>query len=355
MLCVTSAMAADRYGCYNVNGEPLITIKVEVNNPVSKKAKVGDVLGTLTYVGGTYICKNTTSWAPEINLLFPSSGGVRCGFPDFPTLKFKIFSLDGRSPACNISTYLTRSSNPKNKEFVIPPVLLAQITVGPTGLKPPAPGESYHMDFSRVIADAGGGNRLTLTVEGDPTLYFSAPGPTPGPDPDPSYPMQIYFPASPLAPPAVDLGLVQGPDKTSSGTRQLDMCLYDGLNSTSKLISLTFQDEGAGAPGRRPGMFSVYRQGANKLKEADRLDYELSVINPGTGGAEAVTEGKEFFWAGMNNRRIQRQVVLPGIPGLSYCVPAPLTLRTPAFKLNGKNAGHYTGLLKVIYRIPTFG
>lgn len=165
----------------------------------------------------------------------------------------------------------------------------------------------------------------------------------------------IFFPEFPLASPNVDLGLKGGPSGSMSGIRQVDMCLYDGNDSTSKLISLTLRDEGVSAAGRLPGMFSVYRQGSDKSKVADRLDYELSVLNPTTGATEAVTEGKEFYWGGTNNRGIQRRVALPGVPGLTYCVPAPLTLKTPAFKANGKNAGHYMGVLKVIYRIPTIG
>ncbi|WP_314725829.1 CfaE/CblD family pilus tip adhesin [Serratia liquefaciens] len=54
-----------------------------------------------------------------------------------------------------------------------------------------------------------------------------------------------------------------------------------------------------------------------------------------------------------NARNIQRQVVLPGVPGISQCVPAPQTPTTPAFIIANKTAGHFTGRLRVIYTPTT--
>jgi hypothetical protein len=341
------ATEMDSSQCQNVsaNGGPTVRLRVNINNPVSRHLKVGEVLGTLTYEGGTFICTWPDSIAGWVLYFKPNMPYVKgtdtCSFGDFSTLTFSFISRYGRPVRCDRNVWLgsiTGTTAKGNVKFIFPERVVANITVGAPGLRPP--GESYQLDFSRFTTSD---TNYSIAIDGDTTIYFSEPQ------------MQIYFPQSPLAPPTVDLGLANGPGKTLSGVRQLDMCLYDGHDSTSKLISLTFRDEAASAAGRAPGMFSVYRQGSDKSKPTDRLDYALSIVNPVTGASETVTEGKEFFWAGMNNRSIQRQVNLPGTPGLTYCVPAPLTFTTPVFKADGKNAGHYTGLLKVIYRVPTFG
>jgi hypothetical protein len=168
---------------------------------------------------------------------------------------------------------------------------------------------------------------------------------------------QIYFPAFPYAAPRVDLNLSNRPgtqnNTMAGGSSSLDMCLYDGSNSSSNRISLIFSDESSSAPGRNPGSFSVYREGADKTKAANRIDYALSVIDPTTGGSVLVKNGAEFVWSDTNQRQIQRQVVLPGVSGVSLCVPAPLRFNTAAFKLADKAAGHYTGKLTIIYTPST--
>jgi hypothetical protein len=166
----------------------------------------------------------------------------------------------------------------------------------------------------------------------------------------------IYFPAFPNATPQVNLNLNNRPgaqNTTASGTTSLDMCLYDGSNSSSNRISLLFQDEGASASGRPAGQFSVYRQGADKNQASNRLDYQVSVINPTTGAVQNVSNGSEIIWTNTNRRNIQRQVVLPGVQGVALCVPAPITLTTPTFRLADKTAGRYTGRLRIIYTPTT--
>lgn len=168
---------------------------------------------------------------------------------------------------------------------------------------------------------------------------------------------QVYFPAFPYSTPRVDLNLNNRPgtskNTAASGSASLDMCLYDGSNSSSNRVNMLFSDEGAGATGRTAGLFSVYRSGADKTQAANRIDYQVSVINPTTGAAQAISNGTEISWTGTNRRNIQRQVVLPGVPGASLCVPAPIRLVTPAFNLADKTAGHYTGKLTIIYTPST--
>ncbi|MEB7886709.1 CfaE/CblD family pilus tip adhesin [Serratia fonticola] len=46
-------------------------------------------------------------------------------------------------------------------------------------------------------------------------------------------------------------------------------------------------------------------------------------------------------------------VILRGIGKSAFCVPALLTLQTPAFSLPDKTAGDYTGKLYIIYTPTT--
>lgn len=168
---------------------------------------------------------------------------------------------------------------------------------------------------------------------------------------------RIYFPAFPGTAPQVDLNLTNRPgtrdNASASGSTSLDMCLYDGSNSASRRISLLFQDEGASASSRPTGQFSVYREGADKSHPANRLDYQVHVMNPTTGALQNVSNGSEIIWADTNRRSIQRQVVLPSVPGVVLCVPAPITLTTPDFRLADKTAGRYSGMLRIIYTPTT--
>lgn len=168
---------------------------------------------------------------------------------------------------------------------------------------------------------------------------------------------QIYLPAFPTSNPVINLNLNTRPGASHgnsvSGRTSLDMCLYDGNDSASNRISLLLQDEGATAAGRPAGQFSIYRRGGDQSKASDRLDYQVSVINPTTGAAQQLANGSEISWSDTNRRNIQRQVILPGISTPALCVPAPLTLTTPAFSMADKTAGDYTGTLRIIYTPST--
>lgn len=170
---------------------------------------------------------------------------------------------------------------------------------------------------------------------------------------------QIYFPEFGASTPLVDLGLriKKFGDRTAvaDANRTIDMCLYDGSNSSSNQISLLFTDEGKQAPGRKTGEFSIYAPGAST--DADkRLDYNLSVINPLTGGAQTVKNGEPIIWTGVSadEGKVKTKLVnLPGVTGLVQCVPAPLTFRVPEFKISSKSQGRYSGTLKVVYTPTT--
>lgn len=164
---------------------------------------------------------------------------------------------------------------------------------------------------------------------------------------------QIYFPAFPTSTPVVNLNLNNRPgtqnNRSASGRTALDMCLYDGSNSASNYTALLFEDEGMSASSRPEGDFSVYRRGAEKSAAQDRLDYRILIVNPTTGATEQAKNGVVMQWHDTNRRNILRQVVLPGVPGVSLCVPVPITLVTPEVRLAEKTAGHYTGKLRITY------
>ncbi|WP_145534688.1 CfaE/CblD family pilus tip adhesin [Yersinia thracica] len=169
---------------------------------------------------------------------------------------------------------------------------------------------------------------------------------------------QIYLPQFGNSAPQVDLGLqlttpgsVARPS-TMKGSKALDMCLYDGNDGASNRISLLLQDEGGPASGRGRGMFSVYRTGADKTNQRNRLDYSVSIINPTTNRPQPVTNGSELIWTG-TNRGPLRRVVLPGQLNSVLCVPAPIELVTPEFNLASKASGRYSGRLRIIYTPTT--
>lgn len=168
---------------------------------------------------------------------------------------------------------------------------------------------------------------------------------------------QIYLPAFPHSTPIINLNLTNLPGKPGgseiNGENSLDMCLYDGKNSTSSRVFLRFEDDGLSAKGRAAGAFSIRRRGGSQTDPRDRLDYQVSVTNPITGATEVVVNGKTLTWQGTNAPQYLRQVVLPGTHESVLCIPAPIILKTPAFAASSKNAGDYTGTLRVIYTPST--
>lgn len=171
---------------------------------------------------------------------------------------------------------------------------------------------------------------------------------------------QIYLPDFPHSTPIINLNLTNFPGRPGgseiSGETSLDMCLYDGNSSKSKRLFLRFEDDGQEAVGRAAGAFSIRRRGSAvgvQTDPRDRLDYQVSVTNPVTGAKETVTNGRALDWQGVNNPKYLRQVILPGGREAVQCVPAPIVLTTPAFSASSKNAGEYTGTLRIIYTPST--
>ncbi|HIE4562744.1 TPA: CfaE/CblD family pilus tip adhesin [Stenotrophomonas maltophilia] len=161
----------------------------------------------------------------------------------------------------------------------------------------------------------------------------------------------VYFPDRPVAIPRVGLNLRRSTTTpaTISGEATLDMCLYDGRGSVSPYLELQVRDEGRDAPGRAPGMHSVYRRGGGE-EAGDRIDFE-ALLNY-EGSALPMNNGDTVMLHGTDSARL-RPVRLPGMLDTVYCVPAPLTLRTPAVSADSKSAGFYEGRLTVQMTVPT--
>jgi len=173
------------------------------------------------------------------------------------------------------------------------------------------------------------------------------------------YSPQIFFPSSPTSTPVVNLHIdnnFHGKKAFSPPKSQnLDMCLYDGDNASSNGITLTFSDDASGTVGRAPEDFSIFRNGGSRSSINDRLDYLVSIANPVTGSQEQVKNGVATYWSyGANAKKRTRQVVLPGVPGVSLCIPAPITISTPSMDISGKSSGNYSGVLRVIYTPSTY-
>lgn len=167
---------------------------------------------------------------------------------------------------------------------------------------------------------------------------------------------EIFFPEFGTGQPIIDLGsysLASPP--TGSVNKDLDMCLYDGNNSSASQINLLFSDEGKAAPGRSAGAFSIYNPNG-KTDAANRIDYTLSIVDPKTGMLSPIKNGTQIQWTGVsaNEGKVKtRSVSIPGIPGVVQCVPAPLTFTMPKFLLSSKEKGKYSGKLNIIYSTGT--
>ncbi|MEB6513682.1 MULTISPECIES: CfaE/CblD family pilus tip adhesin [Enterobacter cloacae complex] len=166
----------------------------------------------------------------------------------------------------------------------------------------------------------------------------------------------IFFPEFGAQPAIVNLGNfgLFSPSAVSIN-KDLDMCLYDGSNSSSSEINLIFSDEGKAAPGRPVGAFSIYNE-QGKIDETSRIDYELSIVDPKTGMLTPVKNGELIQWTGVSAGEGMiktRSVSMPGISGVVQCVPAPLNFSVPHFLLSSKVKGHYSGKLNIIYSTGT--
>lgn len=162
----------------------------------------------------------------------------------------------------------------------------------------------------------------------------------------------IYFPEFNGANPLVQLDLHPTGSVTSNSyvedVTTLDMCLYDGFNSNSDSMTLSFKDEGKAAAARQNGYFSIYNTATGGTDEAERVDYRVEMFDPHSKGWRTVKNNDSFtLQAGENGQDQVRPVRLPSITYPVLCSPAPLRLIVDKFRVTDKAAGYYKGVLTV--------
>lgn len=162
----------------------------------------------------------------------------------------------------------------------------------------------------------------------------------------------IYFPEFNGANPLVQLDLHPTGSVTGNSFAEdvttLDMCLYDGYNSNSDSMTLSFSDEGRAGAGRNEGDFSIYNTATGGTAAAERIDYHLEMFDPHSKSWMAVKNNNSFVLsAGVNGQDQIRPVRLPSISYPVLCAPTPLRLIVDKFRVTEKAAGYYKGTLHV--------
>lgn len=160
--------------------------------------------------------------------------------------------------------------------------------------------------------------------------------------------VSIYLPAFEYGNAHVNLDLRYDPiAKMIGGRKDVDMCLYDGVGSSSEYLGVTVRDAGP-HPSGGDG-FSVWHPDATG-DESERVDFD--VLLDYAGNRRRMRNGVEEQLQGVDSTALHL-VKLPKLDQPVYCVPTPLTLLTPQFPSSSKRQGVYTGELKVELRVPT--
>lgn len=131
------------------------------------------------------------------------------------------------------------------------------------------------------------------------------------------------------------------------GSKDVDMCLYDGLGSQSQYLGVTVRDAGPRPPGGDG--FSIWHRDTTG-DDRERVDFNVWLDY--AGSKRRMRNGVEEQLLGVDSTAL-RLVKLPKIDHPVFCVPTPITLETPRFKASTKREGVYTGELKVELRVPT--
>ncbi|WP_049457154.1 CfaE/CblD family pilus tip adhesin [Stenotrophomonas maltophilia] len=160
--------------------------------------------------------------------------------------------------------------------------------------------------------------------------------------------VSIYLPAFEFGNAHVNLDLRYDPiARMIGGRKDVDMCLYDGVGSSSEYLGVTVRDAGPRPPGGDG--FSVWHPDTTG-DESERVDFD--VLLDYAGNKRRMRNGVEEQLHGVDSTAL-RLVKLPKLDQPVYCVPTPLTLQTPQFPSSSKRQGVYAGELKVELRVPT--
>ncbi|CCP12989.1 CFA/I fimbrial subunit E [Stenotrophomonas maltophilia SKK35] len=160
--------------------------------------------------------------------------------------------------------------------------------------------------------------------------------------------VSIYLPAFEYGNAHVNLDLRYDPiARMIGGRKDVDMCLYDGVGSSSEYLGVTVRDASP-RPSGGDG-FSVWHPDTTG-DESERVDFD--VLLDYAGNRRRMRNGVEEQLHGVDSTAL-RLVKLPKLDQPVYCVPTPLTLLTPQFPSSSKRQGVYSGELKVELRVPT--
>jgi hypothetical protein len=342
-----SSFAIDNKDCYrDSGGSKHYNLNYSINmGDVLASTPPGTVVGTITLSSAKITCSSSKfEWRLQLSPKATAIAGddTTC-LTNIPGVGIQYIDYNNRKMQCNSWDAIFSVGSFTDSKTIPDRLVIARIVRLKSAL---ANNGTYALNFNAtLLAHYYGSTNSTdwgeLVLSGQNIINIS------------TYNSTIFFPTSSFSTPIINLDFSHRPgsQKNVSGRASLDMCLYDGNNSSSSRVSLRFQDDGVS--GRPTGQFSLYLEGKDKSKAENRLDYQVSVLNPTTGAQQNVVNGSEIIWDGVNQRNMQRQVILPGIPGVSLCVPAPITLATLPFILADKTAGRYTGTLRIIYTPST--
>ncbi|WP_234458432.1 CfaE/CblD family pilus tip adhesin [Stenotrophomonas sp. S39] len=160
--------------------------------------------------------------------------------------------------------------------------------------------------------------------------------------------VSIYLPAFESGNANVNMDLRYDPIKGQiGGSKDVDMCLYDGLGSQSEYLGVTVRDTGSNPS--TGDDYSLWHRDATG-DERERVSFNVWLNY--AGSMRRMRNGVEEQLLGVDKTAL-RLVKLPKLDQPVYCVPTPITLETPAFTASSKREGVYTGELKVELRVPT--
>lgn len=348
---IPMAFAISNDDC-NANGSYSLGFHVNIkNSSILSSAAVGSVLGTVDFNETQITCnqKLTANWYIQIEPHAQSAGTSTLCKTNIRGIGIQYVNMYNNPIACDRWDEIVKVNKGQNSAAIPRGTVLAKLI----RLNEPLPSNGgYQLTLGEAISFVSYYPGLTNSTAWGKVSELAASSVN-----IVNFNPMIFFPAFSTSTPSIDLNLTHRPgspaNATASGQANIELCLYDGNNSLSNRITLLFQDEGAGSPGRAGRLFSVYRENADRSQTANRLDYQVSITNPTTGAMQNVVNGQELIWSDTNRRNIQKQVVLPGVPGVSLCVPTTLFLTTPTFQIADKAAGRYRGKLKVIYSPST--
>ncbi len=160
--------------------------------------------------------------------------------------------------------------------------------------------------------------------------------------------ISIYLPAFENGNANVNMDLRYDPRNGDiAGSKDVDMCLYDGLGSQSEYLGVTVRDTGS-----RPSVGDDYSLWHRDATGDDRERVSFNVWLHYAGSKRRMRNNVEEQLLGVDSTAL-RLVKLPKLDQPVFCVPTPITLETPRFPASAKREGVYTGELKVELRVPT--